>query len=117
MSFNPDPSKQGQEVIFSRKLQNSTHQTLSFNNNTATQSETLKHLGMFLDTKLDFQGHLKGIFNKVNETIGLLRKLHNTLPSLPLLTIYKSFMRPHLDYGSYAISYTIRHTTFHFTKY
>ena len=32
--------------------------------------------------------------------MGLLRKLHNTLPRLPLLTIYKSFIRPpHLDYG------------------
>ena len=54
---------------------------------------------MLLDTKLDFQGHLKSILNKVNKTIGLLRKLHNTLPRLPLLTIYKSFIRPHLDYG------------------
>ena len=31
--------------------------------------------------------------------MGLLCKLHNTLPRLPLLTIYKSFIRPHLDYG------------------
>ena len=31
--------------------------------------------------------------------MGLLRKLHNTLPRLPLLKIYKSFIRPHLDYG------------------
>ena len=54
---------------------------------------------MFLDTKLDFQGHLKSIFNRVNKTIGLLPKLYNTLPRLPLLTIYKPFIRPHLDYG------------------
>ena len=54
---------------------------------------------MFLDTKLDFQGQLKSIFNKLNKTIGLLSKLRNTLPRLPLLTIYKSFIRPHLDYG------------------
>ena len=54
---------------------------------------------MFLDTKLDFQRHLKSVINKVNKTIVLLRKLHNTLPRLPLLTIYKSFIRPHLDYG------------------
>ena len=97
MSFNPDPSKQAQEVIFSRKLQKSTHPMLSFNNNTVTQSVTQKHLGMFLDTKLDFQGHLKNIFNKVNKTIALLRKLHNTLSRLPSLTIYKSFIRPHLN--------------------
>ena len=37
--------------------------------------------------------------SKVNKAIGLLRKLYNTLPRLPLLTIYKSFIRPHLDYG------------------
>ena len=97
MSFNPDLSKQAQEVIFSRKLQKSTHPTLSFNNNTVSQSVTQKHLGMLLDTKLDLQGHLKSIFNKVNKTIGLLCKLHNTLPRLPLLTIYKSY-RPRLDY-------------------
>ena len=43
----------------------------------------------------------KGIsrYSKVNKTIGLLRKPHNTLPRLPLVTIYKSFTRPHLDYG------------------
>ena len=54
---------------------------------------------MFLDTKLDFQEHLKSIFSKVNKTTGLLRKLHHILPRSPLLTIYKSFIRLHLDYG------------------
>ena len=39
------------------------------------------------------------ILNKVNKTIGLLRKLHNILPRSALLTIKKSFSRPHLDYG------------------
>ena len=72
---------------------------LSFNNNAVTQSETQKHLGMFLNTKLDFQGHLKSIFSKVNKIRGLLHKLRNTLPRLPLLIICKSFIIPHLDYG------------------
>ena len=99
MSFNPDSSKQAQEVIFSRKLQISIYPPLHFNNIAVTQSVTQKHLGILLDVQLDFQGHLKNIYSKVNKTIGLLRKLHNTLPRLPLLTIYKSFIRPHLDYG------------------
>ena len=100
MSFNPDPSKQIHEVIFTRKLQKSTYSPLSFNNSTVTQSVTQKHLGMFLDTKLNFQEHFKNILNKVNKTLGLLRKLRNTLPSLSLHTIYESFIRPHLDYGN-----------------
>ena len=98
MSFNPDPSKQAQEVIFSRKLQKFFNPPLHFNNIEVTQLTTQKHLGMILDVKLDFQGLLKNIYSKVNKTIGLLRKLNNTLPRLSLLTIYKSFFRPHLDY-------------------
>ena len=39
------------------------------------------------------------MLNKINKTIGLLRKLQNTLPRSSLLAIYKSFIRPHLDYG------------------
>ena len=31
--------------------------------------------------------------------IGLLRKIQSILPQTSLLTIYKSFIRPHLDYG------------------
>ena len=54
---------------------------------------------MILDSKLNFQEHLVNILNKVNKTIGLLRNLQNILPREPLLTIYKSFVRPHLDYG------------------
>ena len=54
---------------------------------------------MILDTKLNFQEHLKNILNKVNKTIGLLRKLQNILPGGPLLTIYKAFIRHHLNYG------------------
>ena len=53
---------------------------------------------MLLSVKLDFQGHLKNVYSKVNKTIGLLRQLHNNLPRLSLLTIYKSFIRPNLDY-------------------
>ena len=99
MGFNPDPNKQAQEVIFSRKLQKSVYPPLHFNNIAVAQSTTQKHLGMILDVKLGFQVHLKNIYSNVNKAIGLLRKLNNTLPRLPLLTIYKSFIRPHLDYG------------------
>ena len=94
---NPDPNKQAQ-VLFSRKIQKSSQPSLIFNN-IVTQSLTQKHFGMFLDTKLDFHEYLKSIFSNVNKTIGLLRKLHHILPRSPLLTIYKCFIRLHLDYG------------------
>ena len=36
---------------------------------------------------------------KINKTIGLLRKLQNFSPRTALITVYKDFVRPHLDYG------------------
>ena len=47
---------------------------------------------------MDFCKHLQNMFNKINRTISLLRKLQNNLARVPL-TNYKSFMRPHLDHG------------------
>ena len=99
MRFNPDPKKQAQDVVFSRKINKIDHPPLCFNENLVKSSSTQKHLGMILDTKLDFSLHLKNAQNKVNKTIGLLRKLPHTLPRTSLITIFKSFIRPHLDYG------------------
>ena len=99
MRFNPAPDKQAQEVIFSRKINKIDHPPLYFNQNFVKSSSPHKHLGMVLDTRLDFNLHLKNVQNKVNKTIGLLCKLKNTLPRTSLITIFKSFIRPHLDYG------------------
>ena len=54
MSFNLDPNKQAEEVVFSRKLNKPNHPSLNFNNAVVIQSTNHKHLGMILDTKLDF---------------------------------------------------------------
>ena len=85
-SFNPDPSKQALEVIFFRKIQKTCHTSIYFNNKSVKQVPSQKHLGMILDTKLNFQEDLTNILNKVNKTIGLLRKLQSILPRGLLLT-------------------------------
>ena len=99
MSFDFDPSKQAQEVIFSCKFQKTCHPSIYLNNKSAKQVPSQKYLGMVLNTKLNFQKRLKDVLNKFNKAIGLLRKLQNILPCGPLLTIYKSFIRSYLDYG------------------
>ena len=54
---------------------------------------------MFLDSKLDFDEQIKGLFEKTSKSIGLIRKIRNFLPRPNLLQIYKFFVRLHLDYG------------------
>ena len=70
-----------------------------FNNVNVTQSIYQKHLGIILDSKLTFVDHLNMVTTKINITSGLLRKLQNLLPRNTLITIYKAFVRPQLDYG------------------
>ena len=99
MGFNPDPSKQVQEIVFSRKTKKLGHPTLHFNNSIVSRFQYQNHLGVFLGTRLTFEEHLKVITTKVNKTIGLLLTLQKTLPRPVLLAMYKAFVRPHLDYG------------------
>ena len=87
MSFNHDPSRQAQEVIFSRKIKKPNHPELILNNIPVNQTSYQRHLGMFLDNKLNFLEHLKYITNKVNKSIGLLRKLQMILWVRSLVTI------------------------------
>ena len=86
MSFNPDPTKQAQEQIFSRKVQTTDYPSLFFNENVVPKTTLQKHLGMFLDNKLNFREHLKTIFKITNKTIGLICKLQTGSPRTPLIT-------------------------------
>ena len=99
MSFDTDPKKQAQEVIFSRKIKKINHRPLTFSKSTLSQSTFKRHLGVILDFSLSFDEHLISVQSKTKKTIGLLRKLQNTLPRQALIAIYKSFLRLHLNYG------------------
>ena len=100
MQFNPDPNKEANEVIFSRKMNNNlSYPHVKFNGNNITKCSDQKHLGVVLDSKLDFNTHIDQKIKKCNKLIGLMKRLSVHLPRNALLTIYKSLIRPHLDYG------------------
>jgi hypothetical protein len=102
MVFNPDLSKQAVEVLFSRKSVKSILMPLTFNNIPVKKVDETKHLGMVLDSELSFESHLEGKDGKLpkaRQGLGLLRQLKKWLSSPVLETIYKLYVRPHLDYG------------------
>ena len=94
MSFNLDPSKKGQEVIFSRKVKKDSHPPSTFNYNIVYPAASYKLLAIILDNRLSFEEHLRLVFGKTNKTIGLLRKLQCLISrflisvSVSLFTIY-----------------------------
>ena len=56
-------------------------------------------LGLVLDSKLDFNEQRNIKINKYNKIIGIMKKLSPFLSRKTLLKIYKSFVRPNLDYA------------------
>ena len=74
MTSKPNPNKRAQECHKIKK--HTSPPPLNFSSNFVKQAQ-------YLD-----------VWQKT-----LLCKLQNNLPRAPLVTIYKSFIRPHLDYG------------------
>ena len=101
MQFNPDSNKQANEVIFSRKTSSNdlSHPPIKFSNNCISKFPHQNHLGIVLDSKLNFNAPVDQKIKNCNRIIGLIRRLSITLPRNDLLTICKSFVRPYLDYG------------------
>ena len=110
MYFNPDLSKQAQEVIFSRTSAKEDHPPIYFIDMLVTQTTVRKHIGLYLDGKLNYNTHIKEKLSKVYKGIGLLRNLFNKLPRQTTVTIYKTFTRPHLDYAdTVCVSQIMKH--------
>ena len=99
MQFNPDRNKQVQELYFSKKAGNQKSLDVTFNKSNVASSPSVKHLGMLLDSRLNFNEHVQSKMNKCYKIIGLIKKFSIHLPREALLRIYKSFVRPNLDYG------------------
>ena len=67
--------------------------------NNVKQATFQKHLAIILDTPLSFEKYLETVLCKINKTISLIRKFQNLLPRTALITLYKAFVRLHVDYG------------------
>ena len=57
-----------------------------------------KHLGLFLDSKLNFFDHINEKIKKATKGVNVIRKMNLLLLGSYLLTIYKSFVSPHFHY-------------------
>ena len=97
MIFNPDFNKPAQEIIFSRKKQSHSDQTISLNNIQVEMAFYQKHLGIILDEKLNFKQHV--LFLKLIKVYLYKKMFFHSLPRKSLITIYKAFLSPLIDYG------------------
>ena len=77
--FNSDSSKPAQEVIFSRKTNKINHPTITFNTVPVARAPCQKHVGLYLDEKLNFNHHINVKISKTNKGIGIIKRLSHIL--------------------------------------
>ena len=98
MLFNPDLNKRAVVILSSKQHEKENYPRLTFNDDNIQTAISQKHLGLVLDSKLDFNEHnISNKINKCNKIIGIMKKLSLFLSWKTLLTIYKSLVRPNLD--------------------
>ena len=62
--------------------------------------ETLKMLGVVLDSKLTFKEHIKEQLTKSCVKASALRRIRKFVPRDVLVRLYKAYVLPHLEYCS-----------------
>ena len=98
MSFNPDPTKQAEEILFSQKHKSPDHPPIYFNNIEVKRVSDHQHLGLILDSKLSFAKHISEKISTARKGIGIIKHLAPYLPLKSRDQIFKMHVRPHLDY-------------------
>ena len=96
MQFNCDKTEQ---VIFSVKRSKTEHQSLKLGLDEVTRKDEHKHLGLILDSKLNFKSHIRQATLKARRGIGIIKYLSKYVSRDVLDQVYKLYVRPHLDYG------------------
>ena len=80
MEFNPDPSKQATEVLFSCKKNMTNHPQLIFNGSAVVKVNEQNHLGLILELGLLFDKHRSEKMIKAKRNIAILKYLSKFLP-------------------------------------
>ena len=72
---------------------------LNFNNNSVTLKDSVKYLGIPIDSRLNFDVHINTLTRKIARSLGVITKLKQILPRKTLRSLYYTMIHPNLLYG------------------
>ena len=73
--------------------------SININSKPISQVKSAKTLGLHIEETLSLLKHLEHIYKKVCPLLGLLKRIRNYVDQDTLVSIYKAFIQPHLEYG------------------
>ena len=87
LTINPKPSK-APPIL-----------NVTLNNFVLHQSNSIKYLDVIIDSKLNFDTHIKKLAHRIFKAVGVMFKLQQYMPRKALQTLYFSLTHTHLLYG------------------
>ena len=96
MQFNANKTEQ---VVFSCKKVKPCHSQALLGNDVIERKSQHKHLGIQLDSELNFQSHIKEAIGKARRGIGMTRYLSKYVSRDVLDQVYKLHIGPNLICG------------------
>ena len=81
-----------------RKLAHASSLSLSIFDCDLDSVNKLKYLGIMLASDVTWSDHVEYVISKVNQRLGLLRRIKHLLPFTAHLVFYNSFVLPVFDY-------------------
>jgi hypothetical protein len=88
----------GMKISLKRNTQNNPD--LYMNDSKLEIVDNYKHLGLQFNKRLNWRDHVLSIVTKGNRNLDVLKRLRYSLDRKTLETLYMSFIRPSLEYGS-----------------
>ena len=98
LHFNADKCK-----VMHFGCKNLSHEyTMDINNRNMPISKCVheKDLGVIFDNRLKFDEHIQAAISKANKMLGIIRRAFAFMDKEIFLHLYKSLVRPHLEYGN-----------------
>ena len=88
-------------VIFdnSRKLKLVNEVSLKVNSTAIDRSDSFKYLGVVINQTMSWSEHIDTISTKINQRIGMIKRIRHLLPLHAKLTLYNCLIIPLFDYG------------------
>ena len=88
-------------IIFghSRKLKLVNDVSLKVNSTAIDRTDSFKYLGVVINQTMSWSEHIDTISTKINQRIGLIKRIRHLLPLHAKLTLYNCLIIPLFDYG------------------
>ena len=82
------------------KIKHSFKYLYTLNNTFLQEEKTQKDLGVLVANNLHPRAHIHSVTKKANQRIGLIKRCFTSFSEQKISTLYKSLIRPVLEYGS-----------------